>query len=43
LLNKKYLNGALKAFLAELDRHTLADLVAGESGRRLSERSVQIG
>ena len=42
-LLKKHLADALNAFLAELDRHTLAELLAGESGRRLTERFVQIG
>lgn len=42
-LLKKHLREALEAFLTELDRHTLAELLAGESGRRLTERFVQIG
>ncbi len=34
---KVHLQSALEAFLAELDRHTLAELVAGERGRTLAK------
>lgn len=41
-LLKAHLNAALLAFLAELDRHTLAELLAGDAGRLLAARFVQI-
>lgn len=40
---KPLLNGALEAFLAEMDRHTLADLLTPRRSRQLKEVFVRLG
>lgn len=40
---KAPLRKALEAFLTELDRYTLADLLAGSSGRQMASVLVQLG
>ncbi|MDX1982571.1 MAG: Rrf2 family transcriptional regulator [Bryobacteraceae bacterium] len=40
---KAYLREALRAFLLELDRHTLADLLTANRRGRIAEALVQLG
>lgn len=40
---KGYLQEALRAFLTELDRHTLADLLAGKGRKNLLQTFYQLG
>jgi Rrf2 family nitric oxide-sensitive transcriptional repressor len=38
-----YLRAALRAFVAELDRHTVADVMSGQLGKDLRHLLVQLG